>query len=476
MTLKELEKLICKDESITLEFKKSTGQLKGAIETICAYLNTKGGIVIIGVNQHKTITGQNVTDNTQQEIANEIAKIEPFPESVKVEYYALPGKKDNQLITISTEKGTTTPYTYDGRSYYRNETSTMRMPQSRYSQLLLERSFHAPNTWDTQYAGDATINDLDLDEIMQTVKIAVNVNRLDSQALNESPKDILEKLQLMRENKLTNAALILFGKSIDFITLQCGIKLARFRGIKSTDDFIDNQIVYGNAFKIINSANDFILKHLNIASFFDINRFERIDVPTLPAMAVREAVCNAICHKEYLFHSTAITLAIFDDRVEIWNNGSLPSPLKIKDLKKIHKSYQRNKNIAHVFYLRYLIESWGTGTTKMMDLCRQFDIPDPVFEEYSGGLCVTFKFKEKIGPYRGKSDNKKNTISTPAERYEKILNLLKNSKPLSVKEIEEKLAITVSLRTIKRDLLMLKKQNLVQQAGKGKNILWQIVK
>jgi ATP-dependent DNA helicase RecG len=94
---------------------------------------------------------------------------------------------------------------------------------------------------------------------------------------------------------------------------------------------------------------------------------------------------------------TDSSLAIFDDRLELWNSGSLLKRLTIEDLRHTHESVLRNRLIANVFYVRGLIEKWGIGTNKMIDLCRQEGIPEPEFMARSGGLAVIFKFKEPVG-------------------------------------------------------------------------------
>lgn len=150
--------------------------------------------------------------------------------------------------------------------------------------------------------------------------------------------------------------------------------------------YIDNQQITGNAFDILSAADSFLRRHLPIASFFQSNQFKRIDKPALPVLAVREALINAICHREYIDQSTDISLALFDDRLEIWNSGSLPSALKLIDLKKQHSSFPRNKLISKIFYARGLIESWGTGTNKMIELCKKEKVPLPIFREQSKGF------------------------------------------------------------------------------------------
>lgn len=136
MNIKQLKSLIAKGESETLEFKTSTAQLKSACETLCAYLNGKGGRVLIGVRNNGEIIGQHVTDNTQQEIARELNKIEPHADLDAV-YLSVEANK--QIIIIRAEPGENAPYTYDARPFLRNQSTTTRMPREKYGQLLYEK-------------------------------------------------------------------------------------------------------------------------------------------------------------------------------------------------------------------------------------------------------------------------------------------------------------------------------------------------
>lgn len=470
MNIKDIELLVAKGETQTVEFKKSTAQLHAAAETICAFLNTSGGVVLIGVKNDGIIVGQDVTDSTRQEIARELSKIEPMP-LIDVDYVCL--EKNKYVIVLQSVTGKCVPYVYDGRSFYRNQTTTLRMPQQRYEQLLIERE-PLSYSWESLPAHGYTIKDLDHEEIRRTVLQAIEANRVPIDALNESLESILSRFKLLKGNQLTHAAVVLFAKEVMPPYPQCMIKMARFRGTTKLVDFVDNQRVYGNAFKVLSAASDFIIKHLPIASFFNQSSWERIDKPALPVLAVREAVINAICHRDYSDLSSSISLGIYDDRLEIWNNGSLSSKLSLEDLKKVHDSHPRNRLISKIFYDRKLSEGWGTGTTKMTALCLQQSLPEPLFSEYSGGFSVAFQFKEMVGS--SKSGVSSDITCHLTSRQKAILKALAFSEEMTTHEIIQQLKHPPALRTLRDDLAYLKQVNLVGIKGHAKTARWFLIK
>jgi ATP-dependent DNA helicase RecG len=473
MKLKDIKKLAQQGESQQLEFKKTTGQLKGAFETACAFLNGDGGVILIGVTDDGKIVGQEVVDKTKRSIANELDQIEPFPTSINIQYLEIPNsKKNTSVIVISTTKGQEAPYTCDGRSFLRNQTSTVLMPREKYFQLMQEISSQSQNPWDMQIVEGATIEDLDHDEIKQTIEVAVGTERLYTEALSEPIDSFLIKLGLMKENQITNAAMILFSKHTINQHPESSIRMARFSGNTNTEGFIDNQRAQGNVFQLMKAANAFIMHHLPVTSSFDESTSERIDKPVLPVLARREALSNALCHKDYSIKNTDITLAIYDSRMEIWNNGLLNSNLTFDDLKVQHSSYLRNKKIAEVFYLRGLVERWGTGTTKMIERCRENGIPDPIFQQYSSGFSVIFPFKEPIGLLKMLSD--KLRLSLLSDRQKELLSIIKKHDAISVSNILKELNEPPSDRMVRKDLGILRENGLIQLVGHGKSAKWLI--
>jgi ATP-dependent DNA helicase RecG len=210
------------------------------------------------------------------------------------------------------------------------------------------------------------------------------------------------------------------------------------------------------------------MRHLPIASIFESDKWQRIDQPALPVLALREALINAICHRDYTVRNSSIALAIFNNRLEIWNNGTLPPELKLQDLKKEHDSFPRNKTIASVFRACGLVEKAGVGTLRMTEECKKLGIPEPVFGQYSGGISVVFKFKEPIGI----SATKQSAISGLSARQQTVLSIIKKHGSIGIKQIMLELENPPTQRMIRNDLILLKKFGLVELRGQTNKSLW----
>lgn len=462
MDLKYLKTLCEKGEKKIVEYKTSTACLRAAFETICAFLNSDGGTVLIGVKDDGKITGQHVSDATRKDIAKEISKIEPTA-SIEVNYIDI--DKSKAVIAIHVETGDHAPYTYDNRPYQRDESKTNRMSQHRYEQLIIKRG-QLNHSWEDATTNEYGIVELDQDEIYKTVMDGIAEKRIPASVAKESTKKILRQLSLISDDgKLKRAAIVLFGKEIKSFYTNCWLKMARFSGTDKGGDFIDNQQIHCNVFRMLEAADSFLNKHLPMASHFKPDQFKRIDKPALPVLAVREALVNAVCHRDYTDPSGYISIAIFDDKVEIWSNGTLSKKLKLGDLKRDHDSILRNKLIAQIFYLRGYIEAWGTGIRRMIDSCKEHDISSPMFSERTGGLAVTFKFIRPIG-WAKKQENKQLTL-----RQQEILIILKKQ-PYSSAKIMEQLQEVPSRRTLQLNLMLLEAKGLVKREGGSRARIW----
>lgn len=465
MNFEQLKDLVAQGECEVLEFKATTGQIVEAGKTLCGLLNKKGGTLLIGVKENGEILGQQVTDKTQQEIAQILNEITPSA-PIDLQIVDLPNTLKKVIVLKTSPTVPPAVYHFKDKAYERVGSSTLSIKYERLRYLLLERTLD--RNWDQLAAQNYVVDDLDGDEIFRTVKDGVSSGRLSESVLeNNDIFSILQGLNLTVGTDLTNAAVVLFSKKITNQFLQCEVKMARFKGTTKNIGFIDEKQYVGNAFKILDEAEAFVRRHLNIAIEFSQKSFQRIETPQLPFVAIREAIINSICHRDYVYDAASISLAIYDDRLEIWNIGKLPTPLMPQDLKAPHQSILRNKNIAHVFYVRKYIEKWGSGTIRIVKLCKELGVPDPEFSEYSGGFSVTFRFNQATVTQSDKKEYVKFT-----ERQKLIVELLSHHKALSLRDIIELMPEKFHERLIRDDLYFLKEKEVVDLKGKGRGAKW----
>lgn len=388
MNLTELRKLIADGESERMEFKATTGQRTQAAKTVCAMLNGLGGFVVFGVTDKGEIVGQQVAAGTLESIAAEIRKIEPpvFPDIKTVPF------KKNAALIVLTISGGGGPYSFDGRPYLRHGPTTAIMPRDEYERRLVER-LHSTRRWENDAVDDSvSIKDLDAEEIRITLDNAIRLGRLEPPGRQDTAS-ILRGLELIRGGRLLNAAVALFGKSEQLKTLypQMGIRLARFRGKDRLSDFIDNRQYWGHAFSLLRRAESFLLDHVPIAGRVVPGRMVREDQPGYPPRATREALANALCHRDYTVPGGAVTVAMYDDHLEITNPGDFHFGITPEKLTKPHESKPWNPIIANVFYRAGIIERWGMGTLNIIDWCAENGNPPPAWSERVGSVYVIFK-------------------------------------------------------------------------------------
>lgn len=462
MTIDSIKELIKNDETRTVELKKTTGELKDAMHSVCAMLNSDSGYVIIGIAPKSLkIIGQQVTDATRQEIAREIRKLEPFVD-MPVQYIDIPDTDGNQLIVLHADKNlySDAPYVFDGKPYYKLESTTMQMPQTMYEERLRQRS-PEKYRWDAQIADAYSIEDLDEDLLRRVVRSGINNGRIHASAANDSVDQLLDRLELLKDGKVTNAAMVLFAKKIrDYSQIELG--MACFRGTTKSI-FVDSKFAAGNFFYMLDSGITFLMNNLKIGGkVVGLLREEKLE---LPIEAMREALINALCHRQIERSMTNVTLAIFDDRVEISNPGCLPPEIPVEKIKEPHKSYPRNRSIAQVLYQTAYLERWGSGVQRILEICKEYGVPEPEWKATPFEVTVTF--------WRGKNDTKDDTKEL-TERQNVILSLIRQDDTITIDEMIQKTG--VSPITIKRDIDTLRKSGIISREGGRKSGHWVILK
>ena len=461
MNIDQLSALVATGESERLECKETTGTRREAAMTMCAFLNQQGGQVLFGVTPAGTVVGQQVSERTVEELSAELRQIDP-PTFPTVKRFPLGGERE--VIVVSTGQGASRPYTYRGSAYRRVGNTTIKMSAHEYTRTLMER-VHKENRWENQPATGWSVDDLDVAEIRNTVAEAVRIGRLDEPQSRE-PVDLLRGLGLLQEGVLLRAAVVLFGKEerLSIEMPQCKLRVARFRGIDKME-FLDNRQFRGNAFMLLSHAERFLRDSLPIAARFEPDRIQRIDLPLYPPPATREALANALCHRDYTIHGGSIGVAIYADRLEVTSPGSLHFGITPEKLFEPHESKPWNPLIAHTFYRRGVIEEWGGGTLKMIELVNEAELPPLEIEDAGSWVAVRFRHGQYV-PQR-------HTWGNPAERQKGILALLEQaSEGLTLREICSLLAPYASVRQVRRTLAALREQKLAVTTGRGPAARW----
>ena len=466
MTIDEVKALAECGESETLEYKASTGTRRKAAWTVCAMLNQRGGVVLFGVTREGKVVGQQVGVHTIEELSAELRRIDPAASPSVSRIHLV---DDLEVIAVRVSQGPARPYTYRGTAYRRVGDTTSALSAEDYNQIMVER-IHSGQRWENQPAVGWSVNDLDVAEIRRVVAEGVRRGRMDEPPSRE-PADLLRGLGVLRDGVLLRAAAVLFGnrERLEVDMPQCVLRVARFRGTDKMQ-FLDNRQFNGNAFTLLANAERFLRDSLPIAARFEEDRFDRIDEPMYPPLATREALANALCHRDYSIGGGSIGVAIYDDRLEITSAGSLHFGLTPEKLFVPHESRPWNPLIARAFHRRGIIEEWGHGTLKMTDLTSAAGLP--MLEIEDDGWCVMVRFRHgQFVPEPGGSE------TNPAQRKQVILSLLNNAGDgMARRDIIARLAPYANQRQVTRDLETLRERGLIASSGHGGSARWKRVR
>lgn len=324
--------------------------------------------------------------------------------------------------------------------------------------------------FDLSICAEASYDDIDEDAVKDFLeKRATELNLgVPSRPVKDFLVDILNVVkEVDGEFKPTNTGMLFFGKdSAEFIP-QSEIKMARFNGVTRLQT-IDSKEISGRVYEMLDEAEIFFKRNTRLAN--KIVGFKRVDIPEYPYEAVREALINAIAHRDYDREESQIMFSIFDDRIEISNPGGLLPGLNIRKLEGKHAT--RNKKICSIFKETKYMERYGTGIIKMKNLMMEHGLEEPEFEEEGDFFVVRF-----YGP----GENILDLVSSiPDEQMTDLKDLGLNDRQIKAlemmvnegKEFTNKIyqeTFKVSDRTALRDLSGLVDKNQVYTIGKRKN-------
>lgn len=358
-------------EAQNIEFK--TTWRDEYLKAICAFANAEGGKLIIGVDDKGDPIGVKNPKKLLEDTPNKVKDILGIIPKVIIEK-----RKSKDVMVIEIEPSHA-PISYKGNFFVRSGSTTQELKNKELTRFLISKS---DRDWDEYVEEKSSIEDINIETIERFKEIAVK--RLPFVKEEKDNLEFLEKLNLLEDGKIKRAGILLFGKNPKKFYTSAYIKIGKFltnTDILSTDD------VEGNLFEQVEKAIE-LLRVKYLISEIKFEGIYRKEVLEYPEEALREAIINAIIHRNYVGAHTQ--LKIYPDKLILWNEGILPKEIKIQDLKKNHPSRPRNELLADVFFKAGLIEAWGRGTIKIIDECKKTGLPEPEFREEFGGFSVYF--------------------------------------------------------------------------------------
>ncbi len=340
-------------ESEYIEFKKSTSELKEAIKSIVAILNKhQKGELCFGVKNNGEVVGQAISAETLRDISKTIsAHIEPkiYPKITEIKI------KTKNCIKIEFS-GKDIPYFAYGRAYIRVADEDKKLSIKELERLFLRKN---KIYWDKQYS-DVKISEINSKLLQNYIQKGRDVKRINFAYKNKEMT--LKKLGLLKNNHILKAAEILFSNNSSL-----EVQSAVFASTDKTT-FLDIKVFQGTIFNILEQTETYVSERLNWRVEF--KNFKRVEIPEIPIDAIREALVNSLCHRDY-FKPESNKIAIFKNRIEIWNPGRFPEGLTPQDyIKGEEESVLRNPLIAKILYYSKDIEKWGSGLKKIYGECK----------------------------------------------------------------------------------------------------------
>lgn len=436
MNENELKKLLTSGETETVEFKESLNE--SFYKNISAFANTKGGMLILGADKNGIVKGVDPSSRFLEDLTNRIVnKLSIYPDIETIDI------KGNRVIVIKVSRSGY-PVSYEGR-YYERVGNTTREVKTDNLRIMLLRG----KPWDS-ITGRFLLKEIDPETVHRFISLAVDKNRLADVSLKESPNVILKKLELISDGKLTNGAVLLFGKNPQKHFINLCVRIGRF---KTETMIIDDKWVKGNLFQQFEETLNILKQFISVR--YEIKNIQREDIWDYPIPALREAVLNALVHRDYFNIANFILIKVYDDHIWISNPGGLPEGITIDELKKPHKSYVRNPLIAKTFYLTGTIEQYGSGTVRMTEWMKEAGLPEPEFKEEMGGFSVYF-YKDIYT----EENLRKMGLN---ERQIKAVMYVKEKGKITNKEYQK--VCDISERSATRDLTHLVSIELFKQIG-----------
>lgn len=347
------------------------------LKWICGFANAQGGTIFIGKDDDGNVVGVNNAKKLLEELPNKITTVLGIVADVNLH------KSDNgDYIEIVVEPRLN-PVSCKGEYHYRSGSTKQELKGAALDQFLLGKQ---GKHWDGVPMPNVTTKDLKSETFDFFRKKGIKSNRLNDDVLTDSNELLLANLKLTEGKYLKRAALLLFHPDPEKFVTNAYIKIGYF---ESDSDLRYQDEIHGNLFEQVEKTMDLLFTKY-IKALISYDGIYRVETFEYPKEAIREALHNAIAHKDYT-GATPIQISVYKDKIMIWNYGKLPENWTIDTLQKKHSSVPHNPDISNAFFRIGYIEAWGRGIRKMNEQCAKAGLPQPLYYYDSSGFWVVFR-------------------------------------------------------------------------------------
>ena len=449
ITADDIKLLVASGEGYNAEFKISVpAKVKELAEEVCAFANAAGGVLLIGVNDANEIKGVSIDNTKRSAIQNSFNEITPHL-ACSLSLLDVDGKS---IGVIEVPSGTNKPYVLSGAIYVRIGPNTQKLTTAEQMRDFFQQA-------DRIYFDEAPCKDFDADTMLD--KDFLPVFKAESRISPGVPDQQLFKSLKLFSNGHTfkNGAVLFFGQQPETILDRAFIRCIAFDG---TDKrfIIDDKPFGGNLFQQYQQAMHWLKGKLNVR--YDIEGQgggPRKEIWEIPETVFKEAIFNALSHRDYYDKGAVIHIEVFSDRVEISNPGGLVSAIPEAEFGK--RSHSRNPLIFGLFSRMQLVEQVGSGIGRIQDLMKSAELPEPIFQK-EGIFTVVLK--------RPLTGSEKSSEKSSGKSSEKIIELMRTNPQVTIAELANELKITT--RAVEKQVAKLKKAGIIERQGSYKSGIW----
>lgn len=428
---------------------------------ICGFANAEGGTLVIGKNDEGEVVGVANAARLLEDIPNKVRDILGIVVAVNLHSQAGLDWLETKVDPYPS------PISYKGEYHLRSGSTKQELKGAALDRFLLRK---LGRHWDGVPVPHVGVKDLDPAALQAFRRLAAQSGRLSAAFVADSDALLVEKLHLLEGPYLKRAATLLFHADPEKFTTGACVKIGFFR---TDSDLLFHDVVQGDLVAQVEKALDLLLtKYLRAGiSYQGSQRLERLPVPEA---ALREALINAIAHKDYAA-GIPVQISVYDHKLMLWNPGQLPPDWSLDRLLAKHASQPANPDVANVLFVAGKIESWGRGIDLIRNACKTQGTPAPRFECDSAGFWVEFAFPEVVEPIKTRVDTLvKTPVKVPVKTPAEILRCLTANPSMTLAEVA--VEIEKSLSAVERASARLVKDGKLKHVGPQKGGHWVVLK